>query len=140
MGKTAIYARTQDNITEKDGMNRQIAACMEHADSADVEIYKDYGSGADMIRPEFVRMMQGVRSGAVTRVITANISRLSRNFIQAIELIREIESCGCTILLIAEGIDTAKDHPTGKETPYLKGIIGAWEKRGAVRRQERCAI
>ena len=121
-------------------MNRQIAACMEHTDSADVEIYKDYGSGADMTRPEFVRMMQGVRSGAVTRIITPSISRLSRNIIQATELMQEIEVCGCSLLMIAEGIDTAKEYRTENEAERLREMISAWERRGVVKRRGRHAV
>ena len=65
MRKTAIYVRAQDIPTERETMQEQIALCMGRTEDTDAEIYKDYGSGADVYRPELFRMMKDIRDGKI---------------------------------------------------------------------------
>lgn len=130
--KTAIYARTQDTATERERAQEQIAMCMEHAESEDVEIYKDYGSGADVYRPELFRMMKDVRDGKIQRVIVRDLARLSRSFTHLTELTREMGECGCTILSVADGIDTGIMYDDEK----LRELITIWDRRKRMHEME----
>ena len=123
--KTAIYARTQDIPTERETMQEQIALCMERTENADVEIYKDYGSGADVYRPELYRLMKDVRDGRVQQVIVKDVARLSRDIVHLSELMREMGECGCTILAIANGLDTGAMY----DDESLRKLIKIWDKR-----------
>lgn len=124
--KTAIYARTQAFSQERDKMSEQIETCMVHAENQDVEIYKDYASGEDPYRPEFERMMKEIRACRIQRVIVRDLTRLSRNFLQLSEITREMESCDCTILSVADGIDTSSGYDGSEE---LQKMIGVWNRR-----------
>ena len=122
--KTAIYARTQKLSPESDNMQEQISACMARAEDQDVEIYKDYGPGSDVFRPELQRMMKDVRDCKIQRVIVQDVARLSRNFLQLTELTREMQECGCTLLSVAEEMDTDRMY----DEDVLE-MIDIWDKR-----------
>lgn len=122
--KTAIYARTQKHAPEKDNMQEQITICMERAEDQNIEIFKDYGSGEDTLRPELLRMMKDIRAGKIQRVIVKDIARLSRNIMQLSELTREMQECGCTILSVAEDIDTDRMYDED-----VHEMIEIWDKR-----------
>ena len=130
---TAIYARTQKFSPENDKMEEQIAACMEYAEEQDVEIYKDYGLGSDVYRPELFRMMKDIRDGKVQRVIVQDVARLSRSFMHLTQLVREMGECGCTILSLTEDIDTGRSCDGSKE---LRKMIKVWERRQRMHEME----
>ena len=130
--RTAIYTRTKD-ATERDRMQEQIAACMERADNADVEIYKEYGPGSDVYRPELYRMMKDIRDGKIQRVIVKDLTRLSRSFMHLTQLIREMGECGCAILAVANGIDTAQAFDGGEN---IRKMISVWDRRQRMHEME----
>ena len=131
MNKTAIYARIKDATTENEKMSEQIAACMARAENANVEVYKDYGSGADVFRPGLQRMMKGVRDCKIQRVIVQDVARLSRSFLHLTELTREMQECGCTLLSLAEEIDTGHMY----DGDVMK-LIDIWDKRKRMHEME----
>ena len=131
MNKTAIYARTKDATTESERMKEQIAACMARTENAEVEIYKDYGSGADVFRPGLQRMMKDVRDCKIQRVIVQDVARLSRNYLHLTELTREMQECGCTLLSLAEEIDTDRMF----DEDVMK-LIDIWDKRKRMHKME----
>ena len=132
MSKTAIYVRT-GNPTQDSNMDQQIAKCMEHAGNADVEIYREYSPGLDVYRPELFRMMKNIRDGKIRRVIVKDCARLSRNFMHLTELIREMSGCGCTILSVADGIDTGLSYDGSEE---LRRMITVWDRRQRMHEME----
>ena len=122
--KTAIYARTQKVSPENDKMQEQISACMAHTEGQDVEIFKDYAPGSDVFRPELQRMMKDVRDCKIQRVIVQDVARLSRNFLHLTELTRQMQECGCTLLSLAEEMDTDRMY----DDDVLE-MIDVWDKR-----------
>ena len=131
--KTAIYARTQDFSPERDKMSEQIELCMSHEEDQDVEVYKDYASGEAPYRPEFERMMKEIRACRIQRVIVMDLTRLSRNFLQLSEITREMNVCGCTILSVADGIDTGLSYDGSEE---LRRMISVWDRRQRMHEME----
>jgi len=90
--RTGIYARLsrEDNEHgESNSISSQKAICKEyisrHPDLELVEIYdEDDGySGTNMERPGFQRMLQDMRSGKIDCAISKDLSRFSRNYIEA---------------------------------------------------------
>ena len=130
---TAIYARTQQFLSKNDKMGEQIAACMERAENADVDIYKEYAPGSDVYRPELFRMMKDIRDGKMKRVIVADLARLSRSFQHLTHLVREMGQCGCTLLSVAEDIDTGSSYDGCEE---LHKLINVWERRRQMHEME----
>ena len=108
MKKTAIYARSQDIDSERNDVYRQISVCLAQTGRSDVAIYKDLGSGMRKDRPELNRMMNDIRAGKIQCVVTESVVRLCRDIIYLSELLREMDTYGCSFISLANGIGTRK--------------------------------
>ena len=89
---TAVYVRlsVENSGKEDDGMSfdNQKQICLDyikgHQDLKLYDMYADNGEkGTNMDRPEFQRMMDDVKSGHVNCVVVKDLSRFSRDYIDA---------------------------------------------------------
>lgn len=132
----AIYARlsyeTEEN-RERDTVETQIAYLKSfidrHEDMELADVYADVSfSGTNFERPEFERMMQDIRSGRIDTVITKDLSRLGRNYIDSGTYIERIFP-----LFHVRYIAVNDDFDTNCEgtdlTMPLKNIINEWYAR-----------
>ncbi|MCM1499687.1 MAG: recombinase family protein [Clostridium sp.] len=132
----AIYARlsfeTEAN-RERDTIDTQIACLKNFIDGQeDMElagIYADVSaSGTNFERPEFGRMMEDIRAGKIDTVITKDLSRLGRNYIDSGTYIERIFP-----LFHVRYIAVNDDFDTGRGetdlTMPLKNIINEWYSR-----------
>lgn len=89
--QAAIYARLSfesEANNERDTVETQIAYIKDFIDRQDdmaaADVYADVSvTGTTFDRPEFDRMMQDIRAGKVNTVITRDLSRLGRNYLEA---------------------------------------------------------
>lgn len=134
--RAAIYARlsyeTEAN-RERDTVETQIAYLKNFIDRQEdmelADIYADVSfSGTNFERPEFERMMQDIRAGKVDTVITKDLSRLGRNYIDSGTYIERIFP-----LFHVRYIAVNDDFDTNREgtdlTMPLKNIINEWYAR-----------
>ncbi len=132
----AIYARlsyeTEAN-RERDTVETQIAYLKNfigrQEDMELADVYADVSfSGTNFERPEFERMMQDIRSGKIDTVITKDLSRLGRNYIDSGIYIERIFP-----LFHVRYIAVNDDFDTNREgtdlTMPLKNIINEWYAR-----------
>lgn len=132
----AIYARlsyeTEAN-RERDTVETQIAYLKNYIDRQEnmelAGIYADVSfSGTNFERPEFERMMQDIRAGKIDTVITKDLSRLGRNYIDSSTYIERIFP-----LFHVRYIAVDDDFDTNCEgtdlTMPLKNIINEWYAR-----------
>lgn len=132
----AIYARlsyeTEEN-RERDTVETQIAYLKNFIDRQEdmelADIYADVSfSGTNFERPEFERMLQDIRAGKVDAVITKDLSRLGRNYIDSGTYIERIFP-----LFHVRYIAVNDDFDTNREgtdlTMPLKNIINEWYAR-----------
>lgn len=132
----AIYARlsyeTEEN-RERDTVETQIAYLKNFIDrQEDIEladVYADVSfSGTNFERPEFERMMRDIQSGEIDTVITKDLSRLGRNYIDSGTYIERIFP-----LFHVRYIAVNDDFDTNREgtdlTMPLKNIINEWYAR-----------
>lgn len=132
----AIYARlsyeTEEN-RERDTVETQIAYLKNFIDRQEdmelADVYADVSfSGTNFERPEFERMMQDIRVGKIDMVITKDLSRLGRNYIDSGTYIERIFP-----LFHVRYIAVNDDFDTNREgtdlTMPLKNIINEWYAR-----------
>ena len=132
----AIYARlsyeTEAN-RERDTVETQIAYLKNYIDRQEdmelADIYADVSfSGTNFERPEFERMMQDIRAGKIDTVITKDLSRLGRTYIDSGTYIERIFP-----LFHVRYIAVNDDFDTNREgtdlTMPLKNIINEWYAR-----------
>ena len=95
-------------------------------------IFEDSGiSGRKMERPGLSQLREDVHNGVVDTVIVADISRLSRNIVDALNLIEEFSSANVKVLCFQKGPD-GMDMPcdlmdrTVDKFPPLQALVGGF--------------
>lgn len=134
--QAAIYARlsyeTEAN-RERDTVDTQIAYLKNFIDRQEdmelADIYADVSfSGTNFERPEFERMMQDIRLGKIDTVITKDLSRLGRNYIDSGTYIERIFPL-FHVRYIAVNDDFDTDREGMDLAMPLKNIINEWYAR-----------
>lgn len=134
--RAAIYARlsyeTEAN-RERDTVDTQIAYLKNFIDRQEdmelADIYADVSfSGTNFERPEFERMMQDIRLGKIDTVITKDLSRLGRNYIDSGTYIERIFPL-FHVRYIAVNDDFDTDREGMDLAMPLKNIINEWYAR-----------
>ena len=91
--KFVLYARksTEEDTKQVHSIEDQIAACQEYAEAAGdiniVEIIREQKSAKySRNRPEFTRMIQGIKKGDYDAIIAYAPDRLSRNMLERLSI------------------------------------------------------
>ena len=84
----------------------------------------DGWSGANFDRPSFQEMMEGVENGQIKTVVTKDLSRLGRNYLQ-VGLYTEMifPKKGVRYIAINDGVDSAQGD---SELSVLKNVFNEW--------------
>lgn len=85
--RTGIYARLSSEDREEDTLDNQIYLLKSHVESQTdmilADTYVDNGySGTNFQRPQFIRLMEDVKSGKINCIVVKDLSRLGRNYIE----------------------------------------------------------
>ena len=86
-----------------------------------IDIYIDQGyTGTNFDRPSFIRMMQDINLKKINTVITKDLSRLGRDYIETGEYIEKIfPEKNVRYISVTDGIDTfAKDNGNNEIAPF----------------------
>ena len=133
--QVGIYARLSfesEANKERDTVDTQIAYIREFINSQDdmveVEVYADISvTGTTFERPEFDRMIQDIRAGRINTVITRDLSRLGRNYVEAgnyIECIFPVLQV--RYISVNDNYDSANSFgSTGGMSVALKNLVNA---------------
>jgi DNA invertase Pin-like site-specific DNA recombinase len=115
MKKTkAIYVRR--SVSDKDKGNNslsidsQIADCIKSLkEGENYELYCDDGKSAKDIdhRPDFQRMMSDAEQGFISHIIIKKYDRFSRDILDALTVIRDLEKIGVGVRSLVEDLDTS---------------------------------
>ena len=128
---TALYCRLSRD-DELQGESNSISNqkriletyCREH-NLANWQFFVDDGwSGANFERPGFQKMLEGVESGEIKTVVTKDLSRLGRNYLQ-VGLFTEMvfPKKGVRYIAINDGVDSAQGD---SELSALKNLFNEW--------------
>lgn len=107
MKHIAAYCRVSTNKgDQKDSIKAQIAHYKQY--NGDISIYYDEGlSGTKKdTRPGLKQMLLDCHEGKIDTVITKSISRLSRNTVDCIEIVRSLLELDIDIIFEKENINT----------------------------------
>ena len=114
--KTAIYLRVS---TELQDVRSQRHAIEEYCEMRGYKVeprfmFTDDGvTGKTLDRPGFQGMLAAVRSGCISRLVTFELSRMSRNFLDGLDVMRELHGYGVVVEVPGEGVvkfDTCTDQ------------------------------
>jgi DNA invertase Pin-like site-specific DNA recombinase len=122
-GTTALYCRVS---TADQSLSRQRQLTSEYAtdrlgvEPADIEVFVDKQSGTSTDRDGYRKLMEAVESGHVERVISSEVSRISRSvrdFSATVE--RIVDECGVGLHVLNMGIDLDPE----KSDPYTRAFL-----------------
>ena len=131
---TAIYARlsieNSGKDDEGDSIENQISFCksyvIEHPYLNLVGVYEDNGSkGTNFDRPQFKKMMDEVKAGRIKCLVVKDLSRFSRDYIEAGAYLEKIfPFMGIRFISITDGYDSAVSRDAEKALMVpLKNMI-----------------
>lgn len=132
--KAALYCRlskeddnkddTSESIKNQETMLREYA---QQENLNDFHVYVDDGiSGTTSDREDFQRMLADIEAGKINMVVTKDMSRLSRDYIDAGHLLeRYFPERGVRYISLLDGIDTGTDSSNNDSAPF-KALFNDW--------------
>lgn len=157
--KTAVYVRLSiENSGKEDegaSIENQKKVCLDylesHMDLQLYDIYEDNGrKGTNMDRPEFNRMMEDLRSGKANCVLVKDLSRFSRDYIDAGKYLEKVfPVLGVRFISVTDFFDTNSANGDQNELMVpMKNMLNAAYAKDISRkiitsfqaRQSRCDI
>ena len=133
--KVAIYARLsrEDEKDEKyKGQSESIENQIKYLKSIIttkgwllIDIYKDDGyTGTNFDRPDFKRMLNDIENGKINLVITKDLSRLGRDYIETGRYIEKIfPSKNIRYIAVNDNIDTFDKRNSNNDMTPFKAVI-----------------
>ena len=131
---TALYCRlsNDDDLQgESNSITNQKAILKKYADDnglGNTVFYVDDGfSGTNFNRPDFMRMMEDVKSGKISTIITKDLSRFGRDYLmtgQYIEMI--LPDYDVRYIAINDNVDTLRSE---NEMMVFKNVFNDWYAR-----------
>ena len=127
---TAAYARLSvDKEKNDESIQNQIELLhqyiREHEEYSLVDTYVDDGyTGTDFDRPEFIRLMDDVRTGKIQCFIVKDLSRFGRNFIETGYYIDTIfPSLNVRLISINDDFDSSREEDRNSLVVPIKNMI-----------------
>ncbi len=131
---TALYCRlsNDDDLQgESNSITNQKAILKKYADEnglGNTQFYVDDGfSGTNFNRPDFMRMMEDVKSGKISTIITKDLSRFGRDYLmtgQYIEMV--LPDYDVRYIAINDNVDTLRSE---NEMMVFKNVFNDWYAR-----------
>lgn len=131
---TALYCRlsNDDDLQgESNSITNQKSILKKYADDnnlGNTQFYVDDGySGTNFNRPDFMRMMEDVKSGKIGTIITKDLSRFGRDYLmtgQYIEMI--LPDYDVRYIAINDNVDTLRSE---NEMMVFKNVFNDWYAR-----------
>lgn len=130
----ALYyrlSRDDDNLGESNSIASQRLMLKKYAKDNGIYVYDEYvddgWSGTNFNRPSFQRMIQDIEIGAVNCVITKDLSRLGRNYVQVGQYTEYyFPSKQVRYIAVNDAVDTINGE---SEIAPFKNILNEWYAR-----------
>ncbi len=129
MYKTGIYARLSSEDKEEDTLENQIYLLKSHVESQPdmvfADCYADNGfSGTNFERPQFIRLMEDVKSGKINCIVVKDLSRLGRNYIETGNYIENVfPFLSVRFVSVTDGFDTTNGDGMEAMVVSFKNLV-----------------
>ena len=114
----------------------------DHEEYKLVDTYVDDGyTGTDFDRPEFIRLMDDVRTGKIQAIIVKDLSRFGRNFIETGYYIETIFPClNVRLISINDEFDSSRAEDRNSMVMPIKNMINEMYAKDAYKKRECCLL
>lgn len=127
--RTGIYARLSSEDKEEDTLENQIYLLKSHVESRTdmllADTYVDNGfSGTNFQRPQFIRMMEDVKSGKINCIVVKDLSRLGRDYIETGNYIENVfPFLNVRFVSVTDGFDTVNGDGAEAMVVSFKNLV-----------------
>lgn len=127
--RTGIYARLSSEDKEEDTLENQIYLLKSHVESQTdmllTDTYVDNGfSGTNFQRPQFIRMMEDVKSGKINCIVVKDLSRLGRDYIETGNYIENVfPFLNVRFVSVTDGFDTVNGDGVEAMVVSFKNLV-----------------
>ncbi len=130
----AIYTRQSIEKKDSESIEVQIEYAKKYLDSGeDYEVFSDPGySGKNIQRPDFQRMLQGIKSGKFNKLIVYKLDRISRRVSDFSWLMEQLNEYGCSFISAKENFSL--DTPAGRAMLYMTSTFAQMERESTSER------
>lgn len=110
--KAAIYARLSNESEKSTSTKRQVKECMDYANFKGMTVVGEFidegiSGYSGKTRPEYDKVMAGLKAGEFDTIIVWKLDRLTRRGIAQIGRVLEVlDECGGRLVSVTENIDT----------------------------------
>ena len=130
----AIYSRKSKFTGKGESIGNQVELCKEYVRNVFGEAYadrcvvfEDEGfSGGNLKRPDFQKMMEGVRKHKFRAIVVYRLDRISRNISDFTGLIDELTKLDVSFVSIREQFDTST--PMGRAMMFIISVFSQLER------------
>ena len=130
----AIYSRKSKFTGKGESIGNQVELCKEYVRNVFGEAYadrcvvfEDEGfSGGNLKRPDFQKMMEGVRKHKFRAIVVYRLDRISRNISDFTGLIDELTKMDVSFVSIREQFDTST--PMGRAMMFIISVFSQLER------------
>lgn len=127
--RTGIYARLSLEDKEEDTLENQIYLLESHvegqADMILTDTYVDNGfSGTNFQRPQFIRLMEDIKSGKINCIVVKDLSRLGRDYIETGNYIENVfPFLNVRFVSVTDGFDTVNGDGAEAMVVSFKNLV-----------------
>jgi DNA invertase Pin-like site-specific DNA recombinase len=118
---TAVYVRVSTNSQNEDMQLAAAARLLQDNNTTDVKYFVDHGVSATKVpmdrRPQLKALMQDIKEGKITHIITYNRDRLARDFYEYMTLCEQFYKYNITVSF------TAYDCIPFQENTMIEGFL-----------------
>lgn len=141
---TAIYARLSEknnSYDSTDSIDTQVRLVRnyveEHPEFDLKEIFIDNGfSGTNFDRPEFIRLMEKVKTGEIQCIVVKDLSRFGRNYLEAGYYIETIfPMLKARLIAVTDGFDSNRVSDRNSLTIPIKNMVNAMFAKDVSKKQ-----
>ncbi len=130
----AVYLRvsssTQSTRSQEPDLKRWLAA---YAEGETVRWYRETATGKTMDRPAWLQLEEGIRSGAVSRVVVWRVDRLGRTASGLTALFQELVERGVGLVSVKDQLDLQTS--AGRLMANVLASVAAYEREVRGERQ-----
>lgn len=127
--RVAVYARYSSENQREASLEDQERLCRDEAHRAGYQVARVYqdaalsGSLTDEQRPGLQAMLRDAEAKAFDVLIVDDLSRLSRDQVSGLQILRRLEYWGIGFIARADGIDTLRNLKTSRFLSGIKGVM-----------------
>ena len=126
--EVVIYTRVSTDRQSHDSQVTELRQYCNRRGWKDVEVITDVISGVKSSRDGLDRLMRAVRRGKIDAVVCFKLDRLGRSLAHLAQVINELVTHNCALIVPGQGIDTSSANPAARLQLNILCAVAEFER------------